>query len=148
MTVDRDFIESLSKKQKQNVWSAQTVRLKQVHYKTTSETVRVDLCDILSKLHSRKVVSCQLKNRSLLVQNEKSKRTIIKCELSKSESHYMHYKVGDHLGVFASNRLELVEPILARLTNAPPPDQLVEVEKLKEKTITYSKIIFLSYSCF
>lgn len=48
-------------------------------------------------------------------------------------SSEMSYKPGDHIGLLASNRKELVESILAKITNAPPPDQLVKVELLKEK---------------
>lgn len=49
----------------------------------------------------------------------------------------LQYKPGDHVGLFAANRKEYVEAILARATNAPPPDQLVKVEILKEKTTAF-----------
>lgn len=51
----------------------------------------------------------------------------------------MAYKAGDHVGVFANNRKELVDMILSRVTNSPPSDQLVQVEILKEKTTVFGK---------
>ena len=48
-------------------------------------------------------------------------------------SSEMQYKPGDHIGIMAQNRIELVEKILSKITNAPPPDQYVKVEVLKEK---------------
>ena len=37
------------------------------------------------------------------------------------------------MGVFAANRKQDVEAILAKVSNSPPPDSLVKVETLKEK---------------
>ena len=51
----------------------------------------------------------------------------------------MQYKPGDHIGILASNRKELVDNILAKVTNAPPPDQLVKIEILKEKPNLFGK---------
>lgn len=136
--MDKEFIDSLSKDQKQNVWSAQTVRLTPID--EIASTANADLCETLSKMHSRKIVSCQLKNRSILLQNETSHQVTIKCELSMmSNASQLQYKPGDDLGVLASNRPELVDALLAKLTYAPPPDQLVVVEVLKEKMTSYSK---------
>lgn len=45
----------------------------------------------------------------------------------------LQYKPGDHLGIFAENRRELVDAILAKVANAPPCDQLVKIEILREK---------------
>lgn len=58
----------------------------------------------------------------------------------------MAYKAGDHVGLFANNRKELVDMILSRVTNAPPSDQLVQVEILKEKTTVFGEPSFFYQS--
>ena len=52
----------------------------------------------------------------------------------------LEYKPGDHVGIIAANRKELVDAILTKVSNAPPPDQLVKVEILKEKTTVFGKL--------
>ncbi len=54
-------------------------------------------------------------------------------------SSEMQYKPGDHIGLLAQNRVEIVDSILAKVTNAPPPDQLVKIELLKEKANLFGK---------
>ena len=49
----------------------------------------------------------------------------------------LEYKPGDHVGVLAANRNEIVEAVLDKVSNAPPYDQLVKVEILKEKTTIF-----------
>ncbi len=49
----------------------------------------------------------------------------------------LEYKPGDHVGLLAANRNEIVEAVLAKVSNAPPYDQLVKVEILKEKTTIF-----------
>ena len=53
---------------------------------------------------------------------------------TQSYASELQYKPGDHLGIIASNRIELVNKVLSKLTNAPSPNQLVQIEVLKEKT--------------
>lgn len=52
-------------------------------------------------------------------------------------SAQLEYKPGDHVGILASNRKELVDAVLSKVTNAPPPDQLVKVEVLREKSSVF-----------
>jgi sulfite reductase alpha subunit-like flavoprotein len=52
----------------------------------------------------------------------------------------MQYKPGDHIGILASNRRELVESILNKVHHAPPTDQYVKVEILKEKPNLFGMI--------
>lgn len=65
----------------------------------------------------------------------------MRVELStQGHSSELEYKPGDHVGIAASNRKELVDSILSKITNAPPPDQLLKVEILKEKTTVFGKL--------
>lgn len=112
----------------------QTVRLTPVDNSTSSSS---NLCEALSKLHGRKILPSRLVNRSNL-QKENSGRVTLKCELNThGSSSELQYKPGDHVGVLASNRIDLVDAVLAKVTNAPPHDQLVKLELLKEKTTAF-----------
>lgn len=143
---DKEFIDSLSKDQQEQLWSSQTVRLTPVEISpsstsTTTNTITIDLCQALTKLHSRTILPCTLKDRCNL-QDVSSGRVTLKCDLNThGSSSEMQYKPGDHVGILASNRVELVNAVLAKVTNAPPPDQLIKVEILKEKTTTFGKKI-------
>ncbi len=67
-----------------------------------------------------------------------SRRVTLCVELNTGEySGELQYKPGDHIGILAKNRKELVEAVLGRVTNSPPVDQLVQIEKLKEKTSVF-----------
>ncbi len=67
-------------------------------------------------------------------------RVTLCVELNTAEySGELQYKPGDHIGIFAKNRKELVDVILTRVTNSPPSDQLIQIEKLKEKTTVFGK---------
>jgi nitric-oxide synthase, brain len=59
---------------------------------------------------------------------------------TQSNGSELQYKPGDHIGILASNRKELVDSILNKVTNAPSPDQLVRVEVLKEKTNVFGVV--------
>jgi len=76
-----------------------------------------------------------------------SRRVTLCVELNTGEySGELQYKPGDHIGILAKNRKELVEAVLARVTNSPPVDQLVQIEKLKEKTSVFGNHYIDNYS--
>lgn len=52
----------------------------------------------------------------------------------------LEYKPGDHVGLFGSNRSDLVEKILSKVINAPSADQLVKIEVLREKNTVFGII--------
>lgn len=51
----------------------------------------------------------------------------------------MNYSPGDHVAIFPLNSSELVDGIITRLHNAPPPDQLVKLEVIQELTTPMGK---------
>ena len=72
------------------------------------------------------------------MQHEKSGRQTLNVGLNtQGYAGELEYKPGDHIGLFAANRKELVDDVLAKVSNAPPHDQLVKVEILKEKTTVF-----------
>ena len=44
----------------------------------------------------------------------------------------LNYEPGDHIGIFAPNRKEFVDTVLARTANSPGEDQIFNIEVLKE----------------
>ena len=107
-----------------------------------------ELCESLSKLHSRKILPCKLLTKRNLV-DPSSNRIKLCIKLSpQSNKNEMQYKPGDHIGILAQNRQELVDKVLSRLLNSPDPDQLVQVEFQKEKKIREEWIVDDRFSCF
>jgi nitric-oxide synthase len=52
----------------------------------------------------------------------------------------MPYTPGDHVGVFACNRQELVDGVLSRLQTTTDPDQPVELQMQKENHTSNGKL--------
>ena len=63
-----------------------------------------------------------------------SRQTIlVKLNTHMYDSELM-YNPGDHVGIYASNRKDIVDAILARLDFDKDPDALYNIETLREKT--------------
>lgn len=61
-----------------------------------------------------------------------SSRTTLLVELSCEGSQGLSYLPGEHLGVFPSNQLALVQGILERVVDSPAPHQPMRLENLSE----------------
>ncbi|VDI59533.1 nitric-oxide synthase, brain [Mytilus galloprovincialis] len=110
-------------------WSPEKFRLTP----STNETP-LSLCEALSKMHSKNVLSCSLSNR-IQLQDPKSERQTYLANIDlEGNSADMNYSPGDHVAIFPLNSSELVDGIITRLHNAPPPDQLVKLEVIQELT--------------
>nr|CAI5859008.1 unnamed protein product [Callosobruchus analis] len=83
----------------------------------------------LAKCHSKKVqvTATQLKRRTNLHGENSAKATLL-LEFKSNLS----YKPGDHLGVFAMNRPEIVDKIIEKLKGVTDPDVPVELQVLQE----------------
>ncbi|KAJ9597797.1 hypothetical protein L9F63_011405 [Diploptera punctata] len=91
------------------------------------ETQPDDLATALSKCHNKKVTPCRLLRKTNLHGSDASRATML-LELASD----LIYTPGDHVGVFACNRQEIVEGILARLNSTTDPDTPVELQVQKE----------------
>uniref|UniRef100_C4TP54 Nitric oxide synthase 1 n=1 Tax=Ambigolimax valentianus TaxID=1338344 RepID=C4TP54_9EUPU len=91
----------------------------------------LNICDALTSFHGKTVVPCILSER-IQLQEESSDRQTILIKLNTQGSSELLYVPGDHVGVFLANPKELVDGVLARLHNSPPPDQIVKAEYLSE----------------
>ncbi|KAG5335451.1 NOS protein, partial [Acromyrmex charruanus] len=85
----------------------------------------------LSKCHNRNVTMCNLLRRSNLSGDESSGTTLL-LELDDIVGMDISYKPGDHLGVFACNRADLVQRILQRVQSTFETDTSIELQMQKQ----------------
>ena len=111
-----------------------------LNYRLVSDDSEIcfDMCASLSKLHSRKVLPCKFLKKQTLA-DTLGRKTV--CIALSSQEHIgdFEYRAGDHIGVYAENRKELIDKILAKLVESPDPDQLIRLETLKEKTTVFGE---------
>ncbi|KYN23479.1 PREDICTED: nitric oxide synthase, salivary gland [Trachymyrmex cornetzi] len=85
----------------------------------------------LSKCHNRNVTMCNLLRRTNLSGDESSGTTLL-LELDDIVGMDISYKPGDHLGVFACNRADLVQRILQRVQSTFETDTSIELQMQKQ----------------
>ncbi|XP_013101350.2 nitric oxide synthase [Stomoxys calcitrans] len=86
---------------------------------------------LLSKYHNKKVTCCQIKSSPHNLTNSgNGEKTTILLEITAPG---IDYEPGDHVGIFPSNRPEIVDGLLKRLTGFEDPDELLQLQLLKEK---------------
>uniref|UniRef100_A0A1A9VG31 Nitric oxide synthase n=1 Tax=Glossina austeni TaxID=7395 RepID=A0A1A9VG31_GLOAU len=86
---------------------------------------------LLSKYHNKKVTCCQIKrNPHNLTNKDNSEKTTILLEIQAAG---LDYEPGDHVGVFPANRPEIVDGIIKRLVGVEDPDEVLQLQLLKEK---------------
>ncbi len=90
-------------------------------------------------LHQRATMVKKFQNeithRRRLILSQPSSRATLQVSLDttvEEEQELLRYEPGDHFGIFPSNRPEIVDGILARLSNCPVPDKPVQLYILKE----------------
>ncbi|XP_075220584.1 nitric oxide synthase isoform X1 [Lycorma delicatula] len=88
-----------------------------------------DLCTALSRCHNRKVWCCPLEEKRNLHGSGSTRTTLL---LKLGIKNGLKYEPGDHVGIFACNRGDLVEGIISHLEGNTDPDQPIEIQKLKE----------------
>uniref|UniRef100_A0A803SR96 Nitric oxide synthase n=1 Tax=Anolis carolinensis TaxID=28377 RepID=A0A803SR96_ANOCA len=84
----------------------------------------------LTHVHKRKVVPCHVLSVKNLQSPESSRSTIL-VQLQTGDHPELRYQPGDHLGIFPANSPELVEDLLERIEDPPPPGETVTVETLE-----------------
>lgn len=92
---------------------------------TSSDPLQVQL----SKYHGRSVIKCFVKSRpkSLHCQD----RSTILVEIVTG-NQAASYQPGDHVGIFAENRPDIVNGVIKRLTGVTDWDATVQLQILKE----------------
>ncbi|KAG6926059.1 nitric oxide synthase 3 [Chelydra serpentina] len=87
----------------------------------------------LSHVHKRRVLPCRVLSVQNLQSQESSRSTIL-VRLDTAGQPELQYLPGDHVGVFPTNRPELVEELLERVEDPPPDGEPVAVEFLEKAT--------------
>ncbi|WAR01150.1 NOS1-like protein [Mya arenaria] len=88
----------------------------------------------LSTIHNKNVVPCRFMERTQLQAKESDRQTmLIKLDATLGSGE-MLYHPGDHVAIFSENAPPLVDAILMRLHNAPPPEQLIKIEVMNERS--------------
>lgn len=85
----------------------------------------------LSKYHNKKVHCCKIKAQphNLTRLSEGAKTTM----LLEICAPGLDYEPGDHVGIFPANRSQLVDGLIERLAGVDNPDEVVQLQLLKEK---------------
>ncbi|XP_066492723.1 nitric oxide synthase, inducible [Tiliqua scincoides] len=92
----------------------------------------LDLQKALGDMHGKNVVPMTLKSRQNL-QSFTSSRATLLIKLSCEANWEVKYLPGDHLGIFPGNQKALIDGIIARTVDAPPPDEIIKLEKRSDR---------------
>ncbi|CAL1537369.1 unnamed protein product [Lymnaea stagnalis] len=92
-----------------------------------------DICEVLSKIHGKKILPCSLNARTQLQAQDSESQTIL-VQLNTHNASDLNYGPGDHVGIFPVNCPDFVEAILERLdaTQGPSRDQVICTEVFTE----------------
>ncbi|KAL4224321.1 Nitric oxide synthase [Mactra antiquata] len=94
---------------------------------------RSDIASMLSTVHGKNVIPCKFLERTQLQSEDSDRQTmLIKIDATIGSGELL-YHPGDHVAIYPQNSQKLVDAILMRLHNAPPPDQVVKLEFLNER---------------
>ncbi|KAG8182789.1 hypothetical protein JTE90_018662 [Oedothorax gibbosus] len=105
-------------------WCPEKIRLVDVQDPT-------DIYTGVSKGTNRTVVSCILKQRTLLQSEEDSRQTLL-IVISMTPDSPLKYFPGDHVGIYPANRKEVVDGILGRMSSTcPDPDKPFQLQLRK-----------------
>ena len=96
-----------------------------LHYKNSKKFIVKHLCLLMFNDKLIIIISC-------------SRQTIL-VKLDTQGASELLYNPGDHIAIYPENSSKLVDAILIRLHNSPPPDQLIKVEILNERTTPMGK---------
>ncbi|CAM9948470.1 unnamed protein product [Lampetra fluviatilis] len=108
-------------------------------YRLVPASEAPDLITALFKIHKRKISSAPLISRENL-QSSNSSRSTVLIRLDVHGLPELSYEPGDHLGVFPSNRDELVHELLARLQDALLATQTVLLQVSREHDTPFGTV--------
>lgn len=96
---------------------------------TAKETA--DLTNMLSKYHNRAVHQCYIENVPESLHTESGSRSTILVKIMIKADH-LSFQPGDHVGILAENRKELVNGIVENLITKENVDDPMQLQILKE----------------
>ncbi|KAM9076811.1 nitric oxide synthase 3 isoform 2-T2 [Megaptera novaeangliae] len=104
---------------------------KRQRYRLSAQAEGLQLLPGLIHVHRRKMFQATV----LLVENlqsSKSTRATILVRLDTGGQEGLQYQPGDHIGICPPNRPGLVEALMSRVEDPPPPTESVAVEQLEK----------------
>ncbi|XP_069502059.1 nitric oxide synthase 3 isoform X1 [Ambystoma mexicanum] len=104
---------------------------KRHRHRLSTQNSGPDLITGLSQLHRRKVFSSTFISKQNL-QSYNSSRSTILVRLDIGGKKELQYLPGDHIGIFPTNRTELVDALLERVEDPPPANETIVVETLEK----------------
>ncbi|XP_037910457.1 nitric oxide synthase isoform X2 [Hermetia illucens] len=106
----------------------ESLTLNTVRLISFKETAPIE--QLLSKFHNKNVAKYHLKRKPVNLHGENSTaRATIRVEIIAPG---VNYEPGDHVGIFPANRKDIVDGILKRLTGVDDPDEISQLQILKE----------------
>ncbi|GAB6030176.1 hypothetical protein CHUAL_005852 [Chamberlinius hualienensis] len=126
--------------QTETQWTGEKVRLTQIADEEVEDETgenddeELEIANELSKLHSRQITTAKMLAVDDLHSPTDDRQTVLVKLDRKSKMNELCFYPGDHLGVCPTNRKDLVDGIVSRMTwNTVSPDQLIQVSVLKEQ---------------
>ncbi|XP_053131232.1 nitric oxide synthase, inducible-like isoform X2 [Hemicordylus capensis] len=101
-------------------------------FRAVCDSQPLDLRKALGDMHGKHVVPMTLKGRENL-QSPKSSRATLLIKLSYEANWEVQYLPGDHLGIFPGNQKTLVDGLITRVVDAPPPDEIIRLERRSDR---------------
>ncbi|XP_071848203.1 nitric oxide synthase-like protein isoform X4 [Apostichopus japonicus] len=93
----------------------------------------MELCEALTKLHTKRVLPCLLMSSNDL-QSDESTRSTIQVTMDTQGASELLFEPGDHVAICPANEKALVDAILARVKNERTPDEVVVVQVLQQRS--------------
>nr|XP_027799222.1 nitric oxide synthase, endothelial isoform X2 [Marmota flaviventris] len=104
---------------------------KRQRYRLSAQAEGLQLLPGLIHVHRRKMFQATVLSVENL-QSSRSTRATILVRLDTGGQEGLQYQPGDHIGVCPPNRPGLVEALLSRVEDPPPPSEPVAVEQLEK----------------
>ncbi|XP_053131301.1 LOW QUALITY PROTEIN: nitric oxide synthase, inducible-like [Hemicordylus capensis] len=101
-------------------------------FRAVCDSQPLDLRKALGVMHGKHVVPMTLKGRENL-QSPKSSRATLLIKLSYEANWEVQYLPGAHLGIFPGNQKTLVDGLITRVVDAPPPDEIARLERRSDR---------------
>ncbi|XP_064613211.1 nitric oxide synthase 1-like [Liolophura sinensis] len=115
------------------IWAPEKYRLRSV-----AGQKEQSVCAGLTHLHRKSVTPCKLIYRQYLQALSSSRQTIL-VKMDTNRAPELSYQPGDHVGIFPANPKRLVDTLLTKLVDAPPADQVVQIEVLESTSLSGKK---------
>jgi len=106
---------------------------------------------LLTKFHNKKTTVCKSKCKPINLHDEQIPAIERSTILVKIIANGVTYEPGDHLGIFPENQSNIVDGILKKITGFDNPDEILQLQILKENQTSngkFKKINYIQFNVF